>query len=129
MEKRESGFSIRKRLASFRPAFNGLIRVLKYEHNARIHLLAALVAIIMGILLHINRVEWLFVILCIGMVITAEIINTAIEKLVDRVSPEKNETARFIKDVSAAAVLVSSLIALVSGLIIFLPYLFRLYKR
>jgi diacylglycerol kinase (ATP) len=85
------------------------------------------IVLIMGFLLHIKRLEWVLVLLCMGLVLAAEMINTTIEKLSDIVSPQKNEQIRVIKDISAAAVLLSSFIAMISGLIIFLPYLWRLF--
>ena len=98
----------------------------KSEHNFRIHLAAALIVIILGFLFRIRSIEWMGIVLCFGLVIATEIMNTAVEKLVDFVSPQNNEKAGQIKDIAAAAVLVSACAACVAGLIIFLPYLFRL---
>lgn len=126
MKKSTKQFSFTDRLASIGYAMNGLMRVMKFEHNARIHMVAAILAIVMGIIFRISTIEWTLIVLCIGLVFTAEIMNTAVEKLVDLVSPQKNEQAKVIKDLSAASVLFIALISLVAGLIIFLPYLFRL---
>jgi diacylglycerol kinase (ATP) len=125
MEKQRS-FSLRKQIASFKPAFKGLAFLLKNEHNFRIHVAATLIVIVLGILFRIRPIEWIAVVLCFGLVISTEIMNTAVEKLVDFVSPQNNEKAGQIKDIAAAAVLVSACIAFIAGLIIFLPYLFRI---
>jgi len=87
---------------------------------------AALVVIILAVLFRIRPIEWIGIVLCFGLVISTEIMNTAIEKLVDFVSPQNNDKAGQIKDIAAAAVLVSACVAFTAGLIIFLPYLFRL---
>jgi diacylglycerol kinase len=125
MEKSDNPFSLSARLKSFSYAARGFMYILKYEHNARIHLFISGIVLIMGFLLHIKRAEWVLVLLCMGFVLTAEMINTAIEKLADVVSPQKNETIRVIKDISAAVVLLSSFIAMISGLIIFVPCLWE----
>ena len=127
MEKSNNPFSLSDRLRSFRYAAQGFIFIVRYEHNARIHLFISGLVLIMGFLLHIKRMEWVLVLLCMGFVLTAEMINTVLEKLSDIISPQYNEKIRVIKDISAAVVLVSSAIALISGLFIFLPYLRALF--
>lgn len=117
-------FSIRKRLKSFVYAFNGFKVMLREEHNSRIHLVAAILAIAMGIILKINWPEWVFLSIVIGAVFTAELFNSAIEQLCDHLSPEQNVRIKKIKDLSAAAVLVSAIVALVTGCLIFLPRIF-----
>jgi diacylglycerol kinase (ATP) len=127
MERTGNQFSISARLKSFRYAAQGFLYIIRYEHNARIHLFISGVVLIMGFLLHIKRLEWVLVLLCMGFVLTAEMINTTIEKLSDIVSPQKNEKIRVIKDISAAVVLLSSFIAMIAGLIIFVPYLCQIF--
>jgi diacylglycerol kinase len=95
-----------------------------HQHNAWIHLVAAAVAVFLGFFLKITVTEWLFVVAAIGFVLSAEAFNTAIEQLVDRVSPEKNPEAGRIKDIGAGAVLLAAATALVIGLVIFLPKIF-----
>jgi len=114
-------FSFHKRLRSFGYAFNGLKILIKEEHNARIHLLAAVIAIIAGFYFHISTVEWIAIVFAIGFVIALEIVNSAIENMADFVSPEWHSTIKKIKDLAAAGVLISSITALIIGLIIFLP--------
>ena len=119
MEKQR--FSISKRIKSFGYAFNGLKILIREEHNARIHIFAAISAIFAGFYFQISSLEWLAIILSIGFVITLEIINSAIENIADFVSPDKNNSIKRIKDLAAAGVLISALTALAIGLIIFIP--------
>ena len=114
-------FSIRKRINSFSFAFNGLKIFIREEHNGRIHLLSAFFTVIAGILLKVSAIEWVALVFAIGFVITSEIINSAIENIANFISPERHDTIKIIKDLSAAGVLLSAVTALVIGLIIFLP--------
>lgn len=124
MKKVNKKFSIRARLASFKYAFQGLGHVLRAEHNFVVHLAAAIAVIALGAILQISKAEWLIIILCIGLVLITEILNTAIEWLVDMVSPQRNEKAGKIKDIAAASVLMAALVALVVGIVVFVPYIF-----
>ena len=119
-------FSLKSRLKSFRFAFNGLASLLKNEHNSRIHLLAAIVATATGLLLHMNLYEWTLITIVTGLVFMAELINSAIESIADRVDPEWNELIMKSKDYSAAAVLISAIVALITGSIIFIPKILAL---
>ncbi|GHT77060.1 diacylglycerol kinase [Bacteroidia bacterium] len=119
--KKQQKFSIRKRLKSFKYAFNGLRILFREEHNSRIHFVAALCVLIAGYFLNITATEWCIVIFAIGFVFAMEIINSAIENLADFVSTERHESIKRIKDLSAAGVLVSAIAALVVGIIVFLP--------
>ena len=85
-------------------------------------MIAAMAVIIAGIVLGITRTEWIMVGMCIGTVIAAELFNTAIEKLVDLVSPERHPVAGRVKDIAAGAVLICAVAAAIIGLIIFIPY-------
>src|SRR5690606_26082653 len=114
-------FSISKRLSSFKYAFNGLRILVKEEHNSRIHFLAAILVLIAGFLLKISALEWLIIIFAIGFVIANEIINSSIENIAYFISPDKDERIKKIKDLSAAAVLISAITAFIIGLIIFIP--------
>jgi len=118
-----SNFSWKDRIRSFSYAFNGLKIVWQEEHNFRIHLIAAVVAIVLSYLLRINPYEWLAIIFSIGFVLVCELLNTALEHLADFVCQEKNPNIKRIKDVAAAAVMLSSITALLIGLIIFIPKL------
>lgn len=114
-------FSIASRINSFKYALNGLIILFREEHNARIHLIAAIIAVLISYFLRISYGEWVAVILAIAFVFTTEIINSSIERIADFISPETNDSIKQIKDLSAAAVLISAITAIVIALIIFLP--------
>jgi diacylglycerol kinase len=114
-------FSMVQRLKSFTHAFNGLKILLKEEHNARIHLVAAIIVVIAGFVLKISIIEWIAIVFAIGFVFTTEIINSSIENIADFISPEKHDKIKKIKDLAAAGVLIGAVTALIVGLIIFLP--------
>ncbi len=120
----QNSFSIKNRLLSFKYAFNGIGYMLKTQHNSWIHLVAAITAIIMGLIYKVSSVEWCLLVFAIGLVFTTEMINTSIEKLVDICTPDYNDTAGKAKDVAAGAVLVTAIISVIIGLIIFLPKIF-----
>ncbi len=126
MKDKGAKFSIRKRLASFKYAFTGLGSLFKHEHNARLHLVAALLAIAMGFILAISPVEWMILVIIIAMVFITEILNSAIESLSDYVSPEYSEIIKRVKDYCAAAVLIAAITSVIAGLIIFLPKVIRI---
>ena len=123
MEKKTSYGSLNTLMISFSNAFKGISEVFGRERNMKIHMVLACTAIILGITLHLSRPEWIMIILCIGLVFTVEIINTAIERIVDLLSPEKKELAGKAKDISAGAVLIAAITASIIGLIIFIPHL------
>ena len=106
----------------FRPAFQGLADAVKDE-GCRAQIILALLAVCAGFVLKLSTAEWVAVIVCIGMVITAEILNTAIEKVCDLYSKENDERIRLIKDLSAGAVLVSALTALICSLVILFQHI------
>jgi diacylglycerol kinase len=118
-------FSVKARLGSFKFAINGMRSLLKNEHNSRIHLLVAIFAIALGLVLKINSPEWCLIILLIGIVFITELLNTSIEKLSDLVNPELDEGIRKVKDYAAAAVLISAIISLVIGGLIFIPKILK----
>ena len=112
---------MKSRIKSFGYAGRGIKAVLTSEINMKIHLVMALLVIICGIFFKISINEWLICLLCFGMVMSAEIMNTAIETVVDLVSPGKNKLAGKAKDAAAGAVLVAAIFAAIAGLIIFIP--------
>jgi len=120
-------FSLKKLFRSFGFAFTGMYELIKSEQNARIHLFISICVVIAGFLFRISASEWCIVALCIGLVFAAEAFNTVIEKLVDHLFTQKHETARLTKDIAAGAVLFSALMAVVCGVIIFLPKLLSLF--
>lgn len=115
-----------KFIRGFGYAFKGLWHAAATQLNFRVHLFAAAVALFAGYILDISPGEWLWIILCIGLVLAAELFNTAIEFLTDLVSPEYNKKAGLVKDISAGAVLITAISAFTIGLVIFLPKLLAL---
>lgn len=107
----------------FYVAFVGLVSSLK-DSSIQIQYVLAILACIVAWMIGCNYYEWLAVLLCIGLVIVAEILNTCIEKLCDLYSTEKNEKIKYIKDLAAGGVLFASLIALTVGILIFVHHLF-----
>ena len=121
-------FSLKSRFGSFKLAFDGLLFLLKNEHNSRIHLLAAIAVIILGIIVKLNQIEWALMTIVIGLVFLAELLNSAIETLADLINPEWNELIKRAKDYSAAAVLISAIMAMIAGGLIFIPKLLALIQ-
>ncbi len=108
-------------IKSFADALNGIVYAIRSEKHMKFHLLATILVVVAGWFFNISFTEWCVVTLSIGGVITAEIFNTAIEQLVNLVSPQHNVIAGRVKDLAAGAVLVFSIAALVVGLIVFVP--------
>ncbi len=115
---------LKSRLNSFGYAINGLKTALKDQPNLLIHCLIGSAAIAMGAFFDIDKTEWLVLFLTIGIVLTVELTNTAIEEVVNSFTDKVHPAAKKAKDVAAAAVLVSSLSAVAVGILIFLPYLY-----
>ena len=126
MEKKENKFSLADRLRSFSYAFRGIRDILKEEHNFRIHMIVLLIVIAAGFLLHISAGEWLVITIASAMVLISEGFNSSIEHLADIIKPEEDDRIRKVKDIAAAAVLISAIAAAIAGLIIFAPYLLRI---
>ncbi|MBC7902476.1 MAG: diacylglycerol kinase family protein [Gemmatimonadaceae bacterium] len=114
-------FSLRDRLRSFGFAGKGVLDFFMEQHNAVIHAFATVIAVLMGFMVGLSAGEWTAITIVIALVWMAEIFNTALEKLCDFVSPGRNEDIRIIKDLSAAAVMIVSIAALITGFIIFIP--------
>jgi undecaprenol kinase len=112
--------NVRKLIKSFGYAFQGIFSALK-EQNMRIHILSAFIVVIAGLLTGLSYFEWLVIIIIIALVIGAEMINTAIECVVDIASPEIHPLAKQAKDIAAGAVLVFALASVIIGILIFLP--------
>lgn len=117
-----------KLLHSFGFAWFGLKHAFATQMNLRIHVMLAAFAIVMGFSLHITAIEWMIVSICIGMVLFAELMNTALEKLADVVQKDHHPEIKLVKDIAAGAVLIISISAAVTGIIIFLPKIITLVK-
>lgn len=120
---KNNGFTLRKRLRSFRFAFNGIRLLITCEHNAWIHCFIAVCTIAAGCAVSLSPAEWIVVVFAIGMVLAAEAVNSSIEALADVVSPGYNEAIKRTKDLAAGAVLILAVSAAIVGLIIFIPKL------
>lgn len=114
-----SNFSLRKRLLSFKYAFNGLWLLIREEHNSRIYLCLALLTIFAGFWFKITSIEWMILLLTIAMVFAAEFFNSAIEALADKISPEKDPLIKKAKDLAAGGVLFCAIISIIVGVLIF----------
>ena len=112
---------MKKLIYSFKYAFEGILTGLKKEQNMKIHIIIMILVIIFGIMLKINTTEWIICILLFGLVISMELMNTAIENTVNLITKEKNQQAKIAKDVAAGAVLASAIVSAIIGLMIFVP--------
>ena len=117
---------MKKLFRSFGYAFNGVMMAIKTQLNFRIHLIATFLVLIAGFYFHLAAGEWKWIALCITLVLTAELMNTALETLTDLVSPERNPKAGMVKDIAAAAVLITAFFSIVIALIIFIPKIMAL---
>ena len=120
-------YNFKKQLKSFTFAWKGILTCAGHEQNITFHLIAAIAVVAAGFFFNITHTEWMVVMLCIGTVISAELFNSAIERLVDLVSPEWQKIAGEVKDIAAGAVLVTAIVAAIVGLIVFLPYVIVLF--
>ncbi len=116
-------FSFKERIKSFEYAIKGIKATIWAEHNFRIHLFAGAAVIGLGFYLHISPHEWLWLVVAIALVLICEMINTAIEKLIDLTEPDHDPVAGKVKDMAAGAVLIAAIAATIIGVIIFWPYL------
>ena len=114
-------FSIRSRLKSFSHAIAGIRQFIWQEHNARIHLAATVAVIIVAWYLQVSRTEAAILAVVTGLVWVAEILNTCVEKLANLITRERHPQIKIIKDLAAGAVLVAAAIAVITGLLIFIP--------
>ena len=112
---------------SFKHAFNGIKSAFTTEYHMVIHSYFAIAVIISGVLFQISYIEWLICFLLIGLVFVLELVNTAIESIVNMITTEYNFYAKVAKDTAAGAVLVMSIVSAIIGLIIFVPKLLELF--
>ncbi len=110
-------------IAGFGHASHGLCYALWTQRNARVHALIAMLAILVGIVLHISGMEFAIIFVAITGVFTTEMLNTVAELCVDLASPEYHPLAKIAKDVAAGAVLANAILSIIIGLFIFLPHL------
>ena len=112
---------MKKFIKCFKYGFEGILTGIKEEQNMKIHIIIMILVIIFGIMLKINTTEWIICILLFGLVISMELMNTAIENTVNLITKEKNQQAKIAKDVAAGAVLASAIVSAIIGLMIFVP--------
>lgn len=114
---------------SLRHALYGWRLFFRTEQNGQLQAGIALLATAAGFVLKINTTEWLCILGCIALVLCLEMMNSAIEKLVDHLHPSRHDKVRWVKDVAAGAVLFASLISAIAGCIIFLPKIYSLFHH
>lgn len=121
-----SSFSWKARLKSFVYAWEGILSFFRTEHNAQIHLSATVLVTVLSVTLGVDKSEAIAVVFSVALVWIAEMINTAIEKMMDFISIERHPQIKLIKDISAGAVLVAAIAAAIVGGIVFIPKLLML---
>ncbi|MCR5574617.1 MAG: diacylglycerol kinase family protein [Bacteroidaceae bacterium] len=120
-------YDFKKQMRSFKFAWKGIMTCAGHEQNITFHLIVAILVVVAGYVFDITKAEWTAVVICIGMVVTAELFNSSIERLVDMVSPQWQKIAGEVKDIAAGAVLVTAAAAAIVGIIVFLPYLLAIF--
>ncbi len=121
-------FQFTGRIRSFYHAINGIFRMIRCQHNAWIHAAATVAVVIAALFFRVSSTDWCWIIVAISIVWTAEALNTAFEFLADAASPEFHPLVRDAKDVAAGAVLLTAVAAVVIGLIVFWPYIEKLFS-
>lgn len=116
-------FRIKRLVKSFSYALKGLVKVFREENNFKVQTFAGILVIFLAYYLKISRLEWLSLIIVVGLVVLTETLNSAVERVSDVLKPRINTYVKEIKDIMAAAVMISAVMAIVVGLIIFLPYI------
>jgi diacylglycerol kinase (ATP) len=116
---------MRKRLKSFAHAFRGIVEFVRLGANAKIQLVAAVLIVGLGLLLEFGTYDWIAVVLCIGMVLSAEAMNTAVEQLADALRPESDERIRLVKDVAAGAALITAIVSVVVAVLVIWKHLWQ----
>ena len=122
--KQTRPFSFRERLRSIRYAYEGIEAFISAQHNAIIHFYTTAFVFMAAIFFKVSTTELIMLAFAAGFVWSAEIFNTAIESMMDHLSPEKHPRVKYIKDLAAGAVLVAAITAIITGLIIFIPKIF-----
>lgn len=119
-------FSFKRLFASFQYAVRGIVFLLRSEQNARIHAIITIFVGILAYILEVSRLEAAVLFISVILVFAIEIINTAVEKVFDVCHPEDHNLIRGVKDAMAGAVLISAIIAIVVGVLVFLPHIEKL---
>ena len=114
-------------IRSFSFAVSGILTAVKQERNMRFHLLGSIFVLFISFYFSISKTEWLFILFAIGGMLALELVNSAIERVVDLASPEYHPLAKQAKDIAAGAVFVFAILSIVVGVFIYMPYLLRLF--
>lgn len=117
----------KSRVLSFKYAIDGIYSAFKQEPNLKFHFLAAILVVILGFFLKVSRADFIILVIVIGLVISLELTNTAIETVINSFTTEEHPGAKLAKDVAAGAVLIAALTSIIVGVIIFYPYAWRLF--
>ena len=120
---------INKHLKSYRYALRGIYIAFRDENNMTFHLVAAIIVVLLNIGLNISKTEWLITLLLIGLAWMAEVFNTAIETLADRVTKEQDPLIAKAKDLASGAVIIICGFAVICALIIYLPYFLEIIGK
>jgi len=123
----KKGFSIKRLFKSFGYALKGIYQMILTEQNAKVHTLVACCVVAAGFYFRISSFEWIAVIIMVAAVLAAEIFNTSIETLSNKVSPEYSESIKRVKDFAAGGVLIIAIAAVIVGFIIFIPKVIILF--
>lgn len=121
--------SFKRFLHSFKFSFEGIIYAVYNEVNIFVMIIMAIIAIVLGIMLKISYVECLVVVLLIGVILSLELVNTSVEAVVDLVTSDKKPLAKVAKDCASGAVSIMSVVAVILGLMIYLPKIIELFVR
>jgi len=121
--------SFKRFLHSFKFSFEGIKYAVYNEVNIFVMIIMAIIAIVLGIMLKISYVECLVVVLLIGVILSLELVNTSVEAVVDLVTSDKKPLAKVAKDCASGAVSIMSVVAVILGLMIYLPKIIELFVR
>lgn len=112
---------LKKQIDSFAAAINGIVESISQEFHLKIHLIAIICVVFLGFYMSISKTEWLFLILTMSAVVCLEIVNSAIERLCDKVTKENDPLIKLAKDMAAGSVLITAISSVIIGCIIFIP--------
>lgn len=124
MDSKDKSFPL---INSFSFAFSGILLGLRKERNMRIHFISSIIVVLISFYFSITKIEWVFILFAIGGMFALELLNTAIERVVDLVTAEYHPLAKQAKDLAAGAVLIYAVLSVVIGIVIFLPYVLNLF--
>lgn len=113
---------IKRLLKSFHYAYKGMVMVISEEQNIKIQITLGILVFFLGICFQITRLEWIFLFMVSGLVIILETLNSAVERVADVLKPRINTYVKEIKDIMSAAVMISALLAIGVGVLVFWPY-------